>query len=93
MPRQARIEFAGAMYHVVAREDRREVIAKDRLFAKGSRKIAASNRVAEQPKKDQNDVKKPCLTPFVPFAYPSICQQWLGYNCAIFSTDRPDHLH
>jgi hypothetical protein len=38
MPRQVRIELAGAIYHVVAREDR--------LFAKGSRKVAASNRVA-----------------------------------------------
>jgi Txe/YoeB family toxin of toxin-antitoxin system len=59
-----RIEFAGAMYHVVAWEDRREEIVKDRLFAKGSRKVAASNRVAGKPKKDRNNVKKPCLTPY-----------------------------
>ena len=29
MPRQVRIEFAGAMYHVMARGDRREAIVKD----------------------------------------------------------------
>jgi hypothetical protein len=46
MLRQVRIELAGAIYHVVAREDRPEAIVKDRLFAKGSRKVAASNRVA-----------------------------------------------
>ena len=29
MPRQVRIEFAGAMYHVMARGDRREPIVQD----------------------------------------------------------------
>ena len=29
MPRQVRIEFAGAMYHVMARGDRREAIVRD----------------------------------------------------------------
>ena len=29
MPRQVRIEFAGAMYHVMARGDRREAIVQD----------------------------------------------------------------
>jgi hypothetical protein len=64
MPRQVHSEFAGAMYHVVAREDRRKAIVKNRLFAKCSRKAAASNRVAGKPKKDRNNVKKPCLTPY-----------------------------
>jgi len=29
MPRQVRIEYAGAFYHVMARGDRREAIVKD----------------------------------------------------------------
>lgn len=44
--------------------DRREAIVKYRLFAKGSQKVSASNRVAGKSKKDRDNVKKPCLIPY-----------------------------